>query len=113
MEVIHSLITFQFMKLDARYTLKTSDGYHIYVRSKGIYQPEPSLSSNDGSPPLNVTQDQADWFTRLQFEASEGPYDWMNFVFAVGVLTMHEGNIVIDAYKLTNFPGRNLSRPQL
>ena len=101
------------MRLDARYTLKTSDGYHIYVRSKGIFQPEPSLSTNEASPPSNFAQDQADWFTRLQFEASEGPYEWMNFVFAIGVLTMHDGRIIIDAYKLTNFPGRETSTPQL
>jgi hypothetical protein len=101
------------MRLDARYTLKTNDGYHVYVRSKGIYQPEPSISSKGGPPPSDITQDQADWFTRLQFETSEGPYEWMNFVFAVGVLSMHEGKIVIDAYKLTNFPGREASTPQL
>ena len=101
------------MRLDARYTLKTNDGYHVYVRSKGIYQPDASLSSKGAPPPTDITQDQADWFTRLQFEASEGPYEWMNFVFAVGVLSMHEGKIVIDAYKLTNFPGRGTSTPQL
>lgn len=93
------------MKLDARYTLKTDDGNLIYVRFKGIYHPGPSLPSSAG-PPANVTQDQAEWFTRLQFEANEGPYEWMNFVFAIGVLTMHEGNIIIDAYRLTNFGGR-------
>lgn len=69
------------------------------------------MSVSGASPPTNVTQDQADWFTRLQFEAGQGPYEWMNYVFAVGVLTMHEGKIVIDAYKLTNFPGRETRLP--
>lgn len=97
----------QFMKLDARYTLKTDDGSLIFVKSKGIYHPEPSLQSSTAGPPTNVTQNQAEWFTRLQFEANEGPFEWMNFIFAVGVLTMHEGDIIIDAYRLTNFGGRD------
>lgn len=99
----------QFMRLDARYTLKTEDGFFIYVRSKGIYQPNPSMVSPDATPPTMITQDQAEWFTRLQFETSNGPYEWMNYVFAVGVLTMHEGSIIIDAYKLTNFLGKESS----
>lgn len=101
------------MKLDARYTLKTNDGHHVYVRSKGIYQPESSLNPRGDAPPTNVTQDQAEWFTRLQFETGQGPYEWMNFVFAIGVLTMHEGKIVIDAYKLTNFCGRETALPTI
>lgn len=99
------------MKLDARYTLKTNDGYYIYVRSKGIFHPDPSLSSHYSLPPTEISQDQADWFTRLQFEASQGPYEWMNFVFAVGVLTMNDGKIVIDAYRLTNFLEREAVVP--
>lgn len=91
------------MKLDARYTLETDDGSFIYVRSKGIFKPKEAFRSAATGPPINIAQDDAEWFTRLQFEANEGPYEWMNFIFAIGVLTMHEGNIIIDAYRLTNF----------
>lgn len=49
-----------------------------------------------------MTQDEVDWFTRLQFEAS-GPYDWLNSVFGIGVLAMNDSKILIDAYELTNF----------
>lgn len=95
------------MKLDARYTLQTDSGSFIYVRSKGIFNPDELFRSAATGSPTNITQDDTEWFTRLQFEANEGPYEWMNFIFAIGVLTMHEGNIIIDAYRLTNFGGRD------
>lgn len=53
-----------------------------------------------------MSQSDVDWFTRLQFDAGPGPYNWMNGVFGIGVLSMHEGRIIIDAYRLTNFPGQ-------
>ncbi|THV70029.1 hypothetical protein D6D19_01682 [Aureobasidium pullulans] len=89
------------MRLDARYTLKTDDGHCIYVRSKGIFKPGPGVDINPATR-TRMTQDEVEWFTRLQFEAS-GPYDWMNSVFGIGVLAMDESKILIDAYELTNF----------
>ncbi|KAG9675537.1 hypothetical protein KCU99_g4582, partial [Aureobasidium melanogenum] len=88
-------------RLDARYTLKTDDGHYIYIRSKGIHKPGPGLNIDPG-PRTRMTQDEVDWFTRLQFEAS-GPYDWLNSVFGIGVLAMNDSKILIDAYELTNF----------
>lgn len=29
------------MKLDARYTVKTSDNHYIYIRAHGLYRPGP------------------------------------------------------------------------
>jgi len=89
------------MRLDARYTLKTDDGHYIYIRSKGIFKPGPGVDI-DPATRTRMTQDEVEWFTRLQFEAS-GPYDWMNSVFGIGVLAMDESKILIDAYELTNF----------
>ncbi|CAD0093168.1 unnamed protein product [Aureobasidium vineae] len=89
------------MRLDARYTLKTDDGHYIYIRSKGIFKPGPGVNI-DPETRTRMTQDEVEWFTRLQFEASE-PYDWMNSVFGIGVLAMDESKILIDAYELTNF----------
>ena len=90
------------MRLDARYTLRTDDGHYVYIRSKGVFKPGP------GKPPVppnqtNITQDEVDWFTRLQFETGSGPYEWLNDLFAIGVLAMHDGRILIDAYEVTNF----------
>jgi hypothetical protein len=88
------------MRLDARYTLKTDDGHYIYVRSKGIFKPGPGIDVNPGKS--SMTQDEVEWFTRLQFDAS-GPYDWLNSLFGIGVLSMDDNRILIDAYELTNF----------
>ena len=89
------------MRLDARYTLKLNTGDYVYIRSNGIFSPQRAVSGDGRSSPVNVTQDQSDWFTRLQFDSS-GEYDWLNYVFAIGVLTMHESRIIIDAYQITN-----------
>jgi hypothetical protein len=64
------------MRLDARYTLKTNDGHFIYVQSKGIFSPRDSdFSSKD--EPRTMSQQDVEWFTRLEFETGPGPYNWM------------------------------------
>lgn len=93
------------MRLNARYTLKTHDGHFIYVRSKGVFAPRTEDLPARGGPPRTISQSQVDWFTRLQFDTGPGPYSWMNGMFAIGVLSMHEGRINIDAYRVTNAPG--------
>jgi hypothetical protein len=91
------------MWLDARYTFRTDDGHLIYVKSKGVFFPQ----SEDFIRHENMSQSEVDWLTRLQFEADgAGPYNWMNGIFAVGVLAMHKRKIIIDAYRMTNFPGK-------
>lgn len=102
-----SLTLWQLMKLDARYTLKTKQGDLIYLRSKGIFNSKQAFTTNTEVPPADIPQDQAEWFTKLHFEAGEGPDEWMNSIFAIGVLAMHQGKIVIDAYSLTNLPGQH------
>lgn len=93
------------MRLDARYTLKTDDGHFIYVRSKGIFAPiDENLFAN--GRPDDISQSDVDWFTRLQFDAGPGPYNWMNGIFAIGVLSKQDKRINIDAYQLTNFAGQ-------
>lgn len=93
------------MKLDARYTLKTDDGEYIYVRSKGIFSPSADDFFASGHPD-SMSHSDVEWFSRLQFDAGSGPYNWMNSIFAIGVLSMHERKIIIDAYRVTNFPGQ-------
>ncbi|EMC93718.1 hypothetical protein BAUCODRAFT_141148 [Baudoinia panamericana UAMH 10762] len=90
-----------FTRLDARYTLKTEDNHCIYVQSKGIFSPHRADYFAKG-PPTSMSQKDVDWFTRLEFETGPGPYGWMNGIFAIGVLSMHEQRIIIDAYAVTN-----------
>ncbi|KAF2220355.1 hypothetical protein BDZ85DRAFT_267618 [Elsinoe ampelina] len=96
-----------FMRLDARYTVRTDDGIFVFIKSKGVFSGgagnPPAIDSSKG-PPTEMSQDQVEWFTRLQFEAPPGRYNWMNGVFAIGVLAMTEKKIIIDAYRITNFP---------
>ncbi|GIZ48945.1 hypothetical protein CKM354_001198800 [Cercospora kikuchii] len=94
----------EYMRLDARYTLKTDDGHFIYVRSKGIFSPREDDFFAKGEPD-QMTQSDVEWFTRLQFDAGPGPYNWLNGIMAIGVLSMHDRKIIIDAYRVTNFPG--------
>jgi hypothetical protein len=93
------------MRLDARYTLKTDDGHLIYVQSKGIFSPRGEDFSAKREA-RTLTQKDVDWFTRLEFEAGPGPYNWLNSLFAIGVLSMNEAKITIDAYHVTNFLGQ-------
>lgn len=97
------------MRLNARYTVKTDDGHYLYIKAKGIFNAGPNQSepilSESRPPPENISQDEVEWFTHLNIEAGPGPYHWLNSVIAIGVLAMHEKKIVIDAYRITNFPG--------
>lgn len=98
----------KFTKLDAKYTLKTSDNHSILVHSFGIYSRGPTkpASSPSTPPPETVTQNQVEWFTHIELEApGDSPYNDLNSVLAVGILSQSGGKIYIDVYRLTNFPG--------
>ena len=98
-----------YYRLDARYTLLTSDGYYIYVQANGLFQPGPVDNFvYHRSPESSYTQDQVEYFTHIKFEAPEGPYNWMNSIVAVGTLISHEGQVCIDCWRMTNFPGREV-----
>ncbi|KAF0318177.1 hypothetical protein GQ607_014545 [Colletotrichum asianum] len=93
-----------FSRLNARYTLQTNDGVFILVNAHGIYRSGPGQTEKL-TP--TASQDDVEYFTHITFEAPGGsPYDWMNGVFAIGVMTMFEGKPIIDCYRLTNFPGK-------
>lgn len=97
----------QFFRLDARYTVKTTDGHYLYIRAKGVYRPGPGTDYSksdmaDRAPPT-VTQDDVEFFSHLRIEAGQGPYNWLNGIVAVGVMSCIDERICIDAYRLTNF----------
>jgi hypothetical protein len=80
------------------------------VNAKGVFQQGPNALSRVNTDPT-VTQDDAEYFTHLSFEASStGPYGWMNSLVAIGVMTMFEDQPIIDCYRLTNFPGIDLGQ---
>ncbi|UQC90402.1 uncharacterized protein CLUP02_15932 [Colletotrichum lupini] len=83
---------------------KTDDGVFILVNAQGVFRTGPGRT--DKSPRSSISQDDVEYFTHIRFEAPGGsPYDWMNAVVALGVMTMFEGRPIIDCYRLTNFPG--------
>ncbi|KAJ5708342.1 hypothetical protein N7488_008143 [Penicillium malachiteum] len=101
------------MKLDARYTVRTSDNHHIYIRAHGLYRPGPDTEyarKVDADPmmvpPATVSQDDVEFFSHLRLEAGPGPYNWLNGLLCLGVMTCEGEKIWIDAYHLTNFPGK-------
>ncbi|KAK3672395.1 hypothetical protein LTR78_007702 [Recurvomyces mirabilis] len=51
-----------YMRLDARYTLKTDDGHCIYVQSKGIFSPKDKSFLANGDPD-SMSQKDVEWFT--------------------------------------------------
>ncbi|KAF5004857.1 hypothetical protein FDECE_8639 [Fusarium decemcellulare] len=79
-----------YYKLDARYTIRTSDGHHVFVQARGLFRPGPGV----------------EYFTHITFEAAGGgPYNWMNGIVAIGALQSFQGAAVIDCWRLTNFLG--------
>lgn len=100
------------MTLDARYTVKTDDGYHLYIRAHGLYRPGPGteyarqVAENPRTrPPATVTQDDVEFFSHLRIEAGPGKYNWLNGLVCIGVMSCENDRILIDAYHLTNFEG--------
>ena len=100
------------MKLDARYTARTSDGHYLYIRAHGLYRPGPGTEyakqvEQDWTkaPKAVVTQDDVEFFSHLRLEAGPGPYNWLNGLVCLGVMVCEGEKIWIDAYHLTNFPG--------
>ncbi|KAF6802548.1 hypothetical protein CSOJ01_11511 [Colletotrichum sojae] len=93
-----------FARLNARYTLRTSDDVYILVNAHGICRAGPGRPEKLAP---TMSQDDVEYFTHITFEApGDSAYDWMNGILAIGVMSMFEGRPVIDCYRLTNFPGR-------
>lgn len=100
------------MTLDARYTVRTTDNHYIYIRAHGLYRPGPgteyakAVEADPTKPPQHtVTQDDVEFFSHLRLEAGPGPYNWLNGLVCLGVMTCEGEKLWIDAYHLTNFPG--------
>jgi hypothetical protein len=99
------------MTLDARYTIKTTDGHYLFVQAHGLYRPGPGTAyakqvAADATvrPPPTVTQSEVEFFSHLRIEAA-GKYNWLNGLVCVGVMCCEDDRIIIDVYYLTNFEG--------
>ncbi|KAJ5108064.1 hypothetical protein N7456_004739 [Penicillium angulare] len=104
------------MTLDARYSVRTSDNHHLYIRAHGLYRPGPGTeyakqveTDPEMIPPPTISQDDVEFFSHLRVEAGPGPYNWLNGLVCIGVMSCVKDRIWIDAYHLTNFPG---SKPE-
>ncbi|EWY82536.1 hypothetical protein FOYG_14624 [Fusarium oxysporum NRRL 32931] len=99
-----------YYKLDARYTIKTNDGHHIFVQARGLFRPGPGIEfSQPDSIDVDYTQDEVEYFTHITFEAAgNSPYNWMNGIVAIGALQSFGGAAVIDCWRLTNFLGQKV-----
>ena len=103
----------QSIILDARYVARTTDGEYLYINAKGQYRPGPGTEysravnhNREEQMPMNVTQDDVEFFSHLTIEAGHGKYNWLNGLVVLGVMTCVGRRIIIDAYYLTNFPDR-------
>ncbi|KAF4442957.1 Outer membrane protein, beta-barrel [Fusarium austroafricanum] len=107
-EQIHSIKI--YYKLDARYTIKTNDGHHIFVQARGLFRPGPGIEfQQPDSIDVDYTQDEVEYFTHITFEAAgNSPYNWMNGIVAIGALQSFQGAAVIDCWRLTNFLGQKV-----
>ena len=67
---------------DTRYQLQTDDGANIFIKTSGPAQADGYLH------------------LRVVFETGSATYYWLNNIVAVGVLTSHDGYVLIDAWQL-------------
>lgn len=86
--------------LESRYTILADDETPILVDAKGLFNLDPSASqARDGSSA--GSRDRRDSFSRLTYSApANSPYSWMNSIVAIGVMTVWDGKIVNDAYRV-------------
>ena len=99
------------MTLDARYTVKTVDNHYLFIQAHGLYRPGPDSKyakqvhdNPNMRPPSTVTQNDVEFFSHLRIETGPGPYNWLNGLVCVGVMSCEGDRILIDCYHLTNFP---------
>ncbi|KAF2994885.1 hypothetical protein E8E14_003255 [Neopestalotiopsis sp. 37M] len=99
-----------FYKLFARYTLLTDDGHHILVDARGVFRAGPGADFDyDEGSKTTFLQDDVEYFTHITFEAAgDSPYNWMNGIVAVGVLESVDDKAIIDCWRMTNFPGKEV-----
>ncbi|MFN8487579.1 MAG: DUF3237 domain-containing protein [Caldilineaceae bacterium] len=86
--------------LEARYTLRTTDGALIYVQNRGVrHGPADVLAALARSEAV----DPASYYMRTTptFETGAARYQWLNDLIAVGSGLRQADAVVLDFYRVT------------
>ena len=79
------------VRIETRYTIKTSDGYLIYMVNRGIR----GIKQNQANEPVTYMR------THTFFEVEKGPYQWLNESLFVSVAKKTDQGIHHQFYQLT------------
>lgn len=86
--------------LESRYTIIADDETAIVVDAKGLFSHDPSAPQT-GVRNSPGSQDKRDSFSRLTYRAPKySSYSWMNSIVAIGVMSIWDGKVVNDAYRV-------------
>ena len=79
------------VRIETRYTIKTSDGYFIYMVNRGI---RVIKQNQDGEPETYMR-------THSFFEVEQGPYQWLNESLFISTAQKTDQGILHQFYQLT------------
>jgi hypothetical protein len=86
--------------LEARYTVRTSDGALVYVRNVGLRAGPPEVLARLGR---GEPVDPASYHFRTtpRFETAASAYAWLNDLIAVGYAVRRADAVILDFYAVT------------
>jgi hypothetical protein len=86
--------------LEARYTLRTTDGALVYVRNVGLRGGPPEVLARLGR---GEDVDPASYYFRTtpRFETAAARYAWLNDLVAVGSAVRRADAVILDFYAVT------------
>jgi hypothetical protein len=85
--------------LEARYTIRTTDGALIYVCNKGVRHGPPDVMAGLAR---GDRVDPAEYYCRTtpSFESSDPRYSWLNTIIAVGSVARTIDSVLLDFYEI-------------
>jgi hypothetical protein len=85
--------------LEARYTLRTTDGALIYIRNKGVRHGPPEVMSRLAR---GERVDPAEYYCRTtpSFETGDPRYAWLNGTIAVGSAARTIQTVLVEFYEV-------------
>lgn len=82
---------------DIRYTLKTTGGYLLYVRARGVRHGSPDVLARLGGGE-DVNANEYVFRTSTQIETGAGPLDWLNKGIFISVGGRSSAGVVYETY---------------